>query len=229
LGLYCAYLNDRGDGVEEIDDDGDEGGCGSNGGYWIEGSYGGGSFVNINVDSGTVTGLGYDSSGNPEVSLAGASGSNGSWGAWTQTFSQNTMVTVGQFNNTFFNPWKHVALQLGNGPFYGQAPKSTLAFLGHFLFGSPNTPGVPGTIETQNPSAMTNAITFPVSGEQAALMQGEINQSLQNPPPYDVYGPSPTCDCAFWIQNVLGGAGINSGAPTIYPSQLLWQLQQAIP
>jgi len=85
LGLYCAYLNDAGDGVAEIDDDGDENGCGNNGGYWIVGSYGGGSWVNINVNSGAVAGLGYDSGGNAEISIAGAMGSN-AWGAWTQTF-----------------------------------------------------------------------------------------------------------------------------------------------
>jgi RHS repeat-associated protein len=51
-GLFCAYLNDAGDGVEEIDDDGDKGSCGGNGGYWISGSYGGGSWVNVNVNSG---------------------------------------------------------------------------------------------------------------------------------------------------------------------------------
>ena len=100
LGLYCAYLNDAGDGVQEIDDDGDEGGCNQNGGYWIEGSYGAGSSVNINVDSGIVTGLGYDSSGNPEVSIAGASGSN-PWGAWTQTFSQVGTLSFGS-NSSWF-------------------------------------------------------------------------------------------------------------------------------
>lgn len=68
------------------------------------------------------------------------------------------------------------------------------------------------------------SISFPITGEQAAIIQNEINQSVQNPPPYDVYGPTPTCDCAFWIQNVLGGAGINTGVPTPYPMELLWQI-----
>jgi hypothetical protein len=85
-GLFCAYLNDSGNGVENIDSNSGEGECASNGGYWLQGDYGGGSWVNANSDNGTVTGLGYDSSGNAEISIAGAMGSN-DWGAWTQTFS----------------------------------------------------------------------------------------------------------------------------------------------
>jgi RHS repeat-associated protein len=85
-GFYCAYLNDAGTGVERngIDENSSSGECNGSGGYWIAGNYGGGSWVNVNVDAGTATGLGYDSSGNPEVSNAGAMGSN-NWGAWTQT------------------------------------------------------------------------------------------------------------------------------------------------
>lgn len=94
-GLYCAYLNDSGTGVESIDDSSDaQSDCGSNGGYWISGSYGGGSWVNINVNAGTVTGLGYDSNGNPEVSIAGAMGSN-SWGAWSQNFGSPGVDSTG--------------------------------------------------------------------------------------------------------------------------------------
>jgi RHS repeat-associated protein len=99
LGLYCAYPNDAGDGVQEIDDDGDVSGCQDNGGYWISGSFGGGSWVHFNVDSGTVTGLGYDSSGNAEVSLAGAAGSN-VWGAWTQTFAPGVAAAMPNGNNS---------------------------------------------------------------------------------------------------------------------------------
>jgi RHS repeat-associated protein len=93
-GLYCAYLNDAGNGVESIDDSGGSGECGSNGGYWIEGNYGGGSWVNVNSESGLVTGAGYDSSGNLEYSIAGAMGSN-TWGAWTQTFSSGSSLISG--------------------------------------------------------------------------------------------------------------------------------------
>ncbi len=96
-GLYCAYLNDAGDGVEEIDDDGDTSGCQDNGGYWIQGSYGGGSMLSIDSENGTVAGIGYDSQGNAEFSIAGAMGSN-SWGAWTQTFSQDSLSGSAQPN-----------------------------------------------------------------------------------------------------------------------------------
>jgi RHS repeat-associated protein len=141
---------------------------------------------------------------------------------------QDTSITVAVFSNTKFNPFNHVALSIGNGPFYGQAPKSTLAFLAHFAFSNSKN-GVPGVIDVQNPHAMVSAITFPVSAAEAGIIQSDINQSIQNPPPYDVYGPSPTCDCAFWIQNVLSDAGINTGPPTQYPSTLLGQIQDAIP
>jgi len=140
---------------------------------------------------------------------------------------QNTTATVGVFNNTFLNPFQHVAISIGNGPFYGQNPKSDLSFLWHFAFGGPNSPGVPGVIKVQDPRTMNHSTSFPITGEQAAMIQNEINQSVQNPPPYDVYGPAPTCDCAFWIQNVLGGAGINTGVPTPYPMELLWQIDVA--
>jgi RHS repeat-associated protein len=85
-GLWCAYFGDNGDRLESIDDNSNDNECGSNGGYWIEGSYGGGSWLNINVNAGTVMGLGYGSNGNSEISVAGAMGSN-SWRAWTQTFN----------------------------------------------------------------------------------------------------------------------------------------------
>jgi len=106
LGLYCAYLNDGGDGVESIDDNSGVGECGGNGGYWIEGSYGGGSWVNANADTGLVTGLGYDSSGNAEISIAGAMGSNAN-GAWTQTWggAQGSSSWWGTFGGNLFSNW----------------------------------------------------------------------------------------------------------------------------
>jgi hypothetical protein len=88
LGLYCTYLNDEGSNVEGIDNNSNSGECNENGGYWIAGSYGPGSQLSIDVDKGTVMGIGYDSNGNPELSRAGASGSNG-WGAWTQTWANS--------------------------------------------------------------------------------------------------------------------------------------------
>ena len=108
-GLYCAYLNDAGTRAVEIDDDGDQAGCGSNGGYWISGSYGAGSWMNANVDTGTVMGLGYDSSGNGQVSVAGAMGSN-NWGIWTQTFNSAFSNPAAANNRSLFgwdrNAWR---------------------------------------------------------------------------------------------------------------------------
>jgi hypothetical protein len=72
---------------------------------------------------------------------------------------------------------------------------------------------------------MTEGITFSVSGEDAAYMQSYINSSLQNPPAYEL----PYSDCATWVQQVLGNAGISSGPPTALPTTLIWQIQQAIP
>jgi RHS repeat-associated protein len=100
-GLYCAYLNDAGDDSESIDSNSDEGECASNGGYWIQGDYGAGSWVRANADTGIVTGLGYDSSGNAEISFAGAQGSN-AWGAWTQTFN---IVAVSSAANNESYAW----------------------------------------------------------------------------------------------------------------------------
>lgn len=210
-GLDCAYLNDRGDDIESIDQSSDAGECGSNGGYWVDGGL---ANYQINSEQGSVQLWGATSTG---LSVYGN----------TYAQYQDTTATVGVFDNTFLNPFQHVGLSIGGGPFFGQNPRSDLRFLGHFLFGSPNSPGVPGIIKVQDPSTMTHSTSFPVTGMQATMIQNEINQSMQNPPPYDVYGPSPSCDCAFWIQNVLGGAGINTGGPTIYPMDLLWQIDVA--
>jgi RHS repeat-associated protein len=133
-GLYCAYLNDAGTELESIDDVPTGGGnvspqgamvdpqvspqndCRSNGGYWIEGNFGAGSTIAVNSDAGTVTGVGYDSSGNAELSTAGAMGSN-AWGAWTQTFSASTTasyLTPVAANNGTWQTIKNIARKIGN-------------------------------------------------------------------------------------------------------------------
>ena len=68
-------------------------------GIWIMGR---GSWVNINVNSGTVTGLGYDSSGNAEVSIAGAMGSN-AWGAWSQNLGTGVALNMLSGNSSAAN------------------------------------------------------------------------------------------------------------------------------
>jgi RHS repeat-associated protein len=110
LGLFCAYLDDAGTGVGSIDANSDKDECGDNGGYWIVGDYGGGSWININAENGTVMGLGYDSNGNGEVSVAGAAGSN-PWGAWTQTFNSPGLSQPTAANNG--------TLPNGDVPIYG--------------------------------------------------------------------------------------------------------------
>jgi len=229
LGLYCGYLNQWGTAVETngIDDNSSVGECGATGGYWIEGSYGGGSSVQVNAEQGTVIGLGYNSNGNAEYSIAGALGSN-PWGSYTQTFGQITLITVGEFDNGG-TPWHHAAISIGNGQFYGQNPKNDAQFLRHFAVAGPDSPGVPGEVKVQDPVSGLDAVTLQVSGLQAAQMQAYMDLSLQNAPPYDVYGPPPSVDCAAWIQHVFSAAGINTGPPTQYPSQLLQQLRQVWP
>jgi RHS repeat-associated protein len=37
LGLDCAYFNDAGDSIEQLDQNSDAAECGSNGGYWVDG------------------------------------------------------------------------------------------------------------------------------------------------------------------------------------------------
>ena len=87
-----------------------------NGGYWIDGSYGGGSWVNINLNTGVVSGLGYDSNGNPELSIAGAAGSN-PWGSWTQTFGSGPNLSIGNLGaNSNLNPYPGAANNLGQKP-----------------------------------------------------------------------------------------------------------------
>jgi RHS repeat-associated protein len=120
LGLYCAYLNDSGTGVESTDGNSSSGECDGSGGYWIEGDFGGGSWIHINVDTGTVTGLGYDSNGNAEVSIAGAMGSN-DWGAWTQTFmspATNGWTWTWNFTKSLFGGF---TIDTGSGSCIGVA------------------------------------------------------------------------------------------------------------
>lgn len=116
LGLYCAYLNDAGDGVESIDNYSGVGECGGNGGYWIEGNNNNNnaSWVMVDSNSGLVGGYGVTSDGFIEWSVAGAEGSNPS-GAWTQTwggngpdttvwltYDQQAIQTIGNVLNTTF-------------------------------------------------------------------------------------------------------------------------------
>jgi hypothetical protein len=90
-------------------------------------------------------------------------------------------------------------------------------------------PGVPGAVTPQVGGVRIETAIIPVSGIQAAIVQNGINQSIQNPPNYDIGGGQYTCDCASWIQQVLGSAGINAGAPTQFPGALVNQLNAYTP
>jgi hypothetical protein len=71
--------------------------------------------------------------------------------------------------------------QLATPSTASQVPKEVISdtkrgVSGHFLFGSPNSPGVPGTIETQNPNNMTNSVTLSIFGSQAVQIQSLVPQ-----------------------------------------------------
>jgi hypothetical protein len=134
-----------------------------------------------------------------------------------------------QYHNDFVNRFDHVVIGLNGGPLFGQNPKSDSRFLFHFVFGSPLSPGVPGVITRQKGGKLRGIARIRVTGLQAQIIRDDIKQGIQNAPPYDVYGQHPSCDCAGWVQNVLGDAGINSGPPTQYPSTLLQQLDSLYP
>jgi hypothetical protein len=69
---------------------------------WGRESLGAGSWIRVNSDNGTISGIGYDSNGDPEYSIAGATGSTDSnnWGAWTQTFNAGSLA-----NQSGNNSW----------------------------------------------------------------------------------------------------------------------------
>ena len=49
-GLDCVYANDAGNSVESIDHDSDSDECGSNGGYWVDGTFTSGTTYANNND-----------------------------------------------------------------------------------------------------------------------------------------------------------------------------------
>ncbi|MGB8833170.1 MAG: RHS repeat-associated core domain-containing protein [Candidatus Sulfotelmatobacter sp.] len=166
-GLYCAYLNDAGDDSESIDSNSDEGECASNGGYWIQGDYGAGSWVRANADTGIVTGLGYDSSGNAEISFAGAQGSN-AWGAWTQTF--NIVAVSSAANNGPQQPQQQQPQQ-------SRLNQASKAALHTFVFGQAIGTGVGcgvGLLVAGGATAATE--TYPLAG--ATLPAGCIGGGM---------------------------------------------------
>jgi RHS repeat-associated protein len=213
FGLDCAYLNDSGTGVQKeggLDQQSSKGECGKTGGYWVEGSV---TNVTIGGDAETVT----------------LTGTNNGTNSTSATYQQNTTIDVGEFHNTAFNPYNHIALGLHGGPLLGQNPKSDSQFATAFLLHG-TTAVVPGAIKPQVGGQLLQMVHISVTGMQAQMIQDSINQSAQNPPPYSVEGQAPhACDCASWAQQVLGDAGINSGPRTPWPDTLMQQLNQQQP
>ena len=216
FGLDCAYLNSSGTGIVKggIDQNSSSGECGKTGGYWVEGT-----ITQVNIDSNATT-----------ISLTGTTNGTNQTNA---SYQQNTTVSVGLFENTFFNPAGHIAFGIGNGPRYGLNPRSDWQFMkyaiSHRMSGHVGGgPGVPGAVKLQ-PGKPALEAHIPVTGMQAQMVQNGINQGIQNAPNYDVGGGTATCDCASWPQQILGDAGINTGAATQDPGTLINQIDNLYP
>ena len=213
FGLDCAYLNSSGTGVEKggIDQNSSSGECGKTGGYWVEGSV-----TNVTIGGDAET-----------VSLTGTT--NGNTNNTSASYQQNATFDVGEFHNTMFNPYNHIALGLHGGTLFGQNPRSDSQFVRAISVHGLKAV-VPGAIKPQVGGQLLNMVHIPVTGMQAQMMQDAINQSAQNPPPYSVEGGGArVCDCASWAQQILGDAGINSGPSTPWPDTLIQQLNQQQP
>ncbi len=216
FGLDCVYLNASGTGVAKngIDQNSSSGECGKTGGYWVEGTV-----TQVNIDPNATT-----------ISLTGTTNGTNTTGT---SYQQYTTVSIGLFENSFFNPAAHIAFGIGNDPLYGLNPRSDWQFIkyaisrrtsGHVGGG----PGVPGAVKLQ-PGKPALEARIPVTGMQAQMVQNGINQGIQNPPNYDVGGGMATCDCASWPQQILGDAGINTGAATQDPGTLMNQIDNLYP
>jgi hypothetical protein len=141
-----------------------------------------------------------------------------------QTYSkQNTTVTIGFFKNTFFNPYGHIGIGIGENALFGLNPKSDWQFykykLTHLWGGS----GVPGAVTQQVGGSSKGEVILQIAGIQARIIQDGIEEGIMNPPNYDIFGGSHTCDCASWPQAIFGAAGINTGQLTNVPRFLMNQ------
>jgi len=109
----------------------------------------------------------------------------------------------------------------------GQNPRSDLHFLWSLSMNGPSA-SVPGAIKPQQGGKLLNIVRIRATGMQAKMLSDAINQSMQNPPPYTIFGTT-GCDCGTWVQMMLGDAGINSGPPSPLPDVLMDQLNQLYP
>jgi RHS repeat-associated protein len=210
FGLDCAYLNSSGTGIDTggIDQNSSSGECGKTGGYWVDGTV-----TLVNIDPNATT-----------ISLTGTT--NGT-NTTTASYQQDAVVTVGEYNNTSFNPYHHVVLGLLGQPQFGQNPRSDAQFLFELGRQGP-TATVPGQIKQQKGGQLLRTARIRATGMQSQMLQNAMNQSAQNPPPYTIFGAT-GCDCGTWVQMMLGDAGINAGPPTRMPDVLMDQLNQIYP
>jgi RHS repeat-associated protein len=207
LGLDCAYLNNSGTDIENRDQQSTSTECGKTGGYWVQGTL---TDIKINADQG-------------KVDLTGTNNGQDT----TSASYQDTSANVGEYNNTTLNPFDHIALGFPGETPFGQNPRSDSQFLSGVLKHGLGV-SVPGAIKPQVGGQLKKMVQIPVTGMQAQMMKGAINQSMQNPPPYAITGQT-GCDCGTWAQQILGDAGINSGPPAPLPGTLMQQLDQRYP
>jgi RHS repeat-associated protein len=235
-GLDCAYLNDKGDGIESVDQNSNSTECSKNGGYWVDGGL---TDYQIDAERGIVTlwgatqGCGYG----PEC---------GGLDNQQATFAQyqDTTATVGWFMNSSANPFGHVAISVNGGPYMGLGPSSDFVFAlkvaarynffcddSEWCFQSLQNAimnvKTPGAITEEDPTKEAlQSVSIPITGMQANAIQNSIIESSMAPPTYSIGQAAPACDCGTWIQQILSSTGVNSGPPAPVPAVLIEQLNQ---
>jgi len=204
FGLDCAYLNNAGNGVESVDQQSSAGECGKSGGYWVNGGL---TNININADQGSVQMTGT---------------TNGT--DQTHASYQDANVVVSEWNNTIANPANHIAISLPGQRPVGQNPLSDSDFISNIALNGFKYNVVPGTIKPQtNTGKLLKVAVVPVTGMQAKMIQAFINQSMANPSNYSL-NTQLGLDCATWVQQLLGNAGVQTGPMQPMPDDLMNQL-----
>jgi hypothetical protein len=139
----------------------------------------------------------------------------------------HTEADVSEYHDTFWNPFNHVTLGFPGQTQFGQNPQNDSQFLKAVARHGLNA-SVPGAIKPQVGGQLKRTARVPITGMQAQMIQNAMKQSMQNPPPYTIYGQT-GCDCGTWVQMMLGDAGVNSGPAAPLPDTLMDQLDQLYP
>jgi hypothetical protein len=126
-------------------------------------------------------------------------------------------------------PAPHIAFSIGTSTPFGLNPRSDSQFWKYKFTHPIGGSGVPGAVKPQTGGKIEGLVSITVPGIQAAIVQNGINEGILDAPNYDIYGGSSTLDCASWAQEVLGNAGINTGASTEVPKTLMIQLDSLYP